>query len=68
MRKVTLEMTEEDKYNTIKKLVEVDGNKQRAANHLGCTVRHINRMIKDIKKREKNSFLVVINVKNQYIR
>lgn len=56
MRKVTLEMTEEDKYNTIKKLVEIDGNKQRAAIHLGCTVRHINRMIKGYKEMGKEFF------------
>ncbi len=56
MRKVILEMTEEDKYNTIKKLVDADGNKQRAANHLGCTVRHINRMIKGYKEKGKEFF------------
>lgn len=57
MRKVILEMNEEEKYITIKKLVETDGNKQRAAIHLGCTVRHINRMIKGYK--EKNSLYMV---------
>lgn len=57
MRKVTLEMTEEDKYITIKKLVETDGNKQRAAIHLGCTVRHINRMIKGYKEKGKEFFV-----------
>lgn len=45
MRKVNLNMTEEEKYTTIKKLVETDGNKKRAALTLGCTVRHVNRMI-----------------------
>ena len=57
MRKVTLEMTEEEKYITIKKLVETDGNKQRAAIHLGCTVRHINRMIKGYKEKGKEFFV-----------
>ena len=57
MRKVTLEMTEEDKYVTIKKLVEADGNKQRAAIHLSCTVRHINRMIKGYKEKGKEFFV-----------
>lgn len=56
MRKVSLEMTEEEKYITIKKLVETDGNKQRAAIHLGCTVRHINRMIKGYKEKGKEFF------------
>lgn len=57
MRKVTLEMTEEDKYLTIKKLVETDGSKQRAAIHLGCTVRHVNRMIKGYKEKGKEFFV-----------
>lgn len=56
MRKVTLEVTEEDKYITIKRLVETDGNKQRAANHLDCTIRHINRMIKGYKEKGKEFF------------
>src|SRR5690554_2792801 len=57
MRKVKLEMTEEDKYITIKKLVETDGNKQRAAIHLDCTVRHINRMIKGYREKGKEFFV-----------
>ncbi|WP_312813696.1 hypothetical protein [Sedimentibacter sp.] len=57
MRKVKLEMTEEDKYITIKKLVETDGNKQRAAIHLDCTVRHINRMIKGYREKGKEFFI-----------
>lgn len=31
MRKVELNMTEQEKYETIKKLVETKGNKKRAA-------------------------------------
>lgn len=57
MRKVILKMDEEEKYKTIKKLVETDGNKQRAAIHLGCTVRHINRMIKGYKEKGKGFFV-----------
>ena len=38
-------MNENEKYETIKKLVESGGNKQRAAIQLHCTVRHINRMV-----------------------
>lgn len=41
MRKVVLTMNEQKKYETIKKLVETNGNKQRAAVKLGCTVRTI---------------------------
>ena len=42
MRKVELRMNEENKYKIIKKLVETNGNKKRAATRLGCTVRTIN--------------------------
>ena len=45
MRKVELRMNEEYKYKIIKKLVETDGNKKRAASKLGCTVRTVNRRI-----------------------
>lgn len=45
MRKVELRMNEEYKYKTIKKLVETNGNKKRAALKLGCSVRNINRLI-----------------------
>ena len=45
MGKVELRMNEEKKYNVIKKLVETNGNKKRAAIELGVTVRQINRMI-----------------------
>lgn len=37
-------MREEEKYLVIKKLIETDGNKKRAALTLGCMVRHINWM------------------------
>ena len=45
MRKVVLTLKELDKYNTIKKLVETNGNKKRAATHLNISVRQINRLI-----------------------
>lgn len=38
-------MTEQNKYEIIKKLVETNGNKNRAALKIGCTKRHINRLI-----------------------
>lgn len=56
MRKVELNMTEEFKYNVIKKLVETNGNKNSAALKLGCTRRNINRMIKGYRKRGKAFF------------
>ena len=45
MRKVVLTLKEPDKYNTIKKLVETNGNKKRAATHLNISVRQVNRLI-----------------------
>lgn len=57
MRKVILSMRENDKYLTIKKLVETNGNKKRAAMHLGCSERHINRMINGYKDKGKEFFI-----------
>lgn len=57
MRKVNLTMKEMDKYEVIKKLVETNGNKQRAAIALECSVRHINRMIKGYKAQGKEFFV-----------
>jgi len=50
-------MNEEQKYKTIKKLVETQGNKKRAALTLGCTTRHINRMIKGYHEKGKAFFV-----------
>ena len=49
-------MNEQEKYSVIKKLVETDGNKKRAAVKLNCTVRHINRLINAYKKNGKKAF------------
>ena len=46
IRKVELSMDEQKKYEVIKSLADHPApNKQRAALTLGCTVRHINRML-----------------------
>jgi len=50
-------MEENDKYTTIKKLVEINGSKERAAIHLNCTIRHVNRMIKGYKEKGKEYFV-----------
>lgn len=57
MRKVELNMTEQDKYETIKKLVETNGNKKRAAMKLECSIRHINRMVKGYLSEGKEYFV-----------
>lgn len=57
MRKVELRMKEQVKYETIKKLVETNGNKKRAAVKLKCTVRNINRLIAGYKLEGKEFFV-----------
>ena len=57
IRKVNLSMDEQKKYEVIKKLVDEHANKQRAAITLGCTVRHINRMICGYKAHGKEYFI-----------
>ena len=57
MRKVELKMNEELKYQTIKKLVETNGNKKRASIKLQCTVRSIDRMIAGYKEKGKEFFI-----------
>lgn len=45
MRKVTLTMKRETQYEIIKSLVEHSGNKKSAAIRIGCSLRHVNRLI-----------------------
>lgn len=56
MRKVELNMTENFKYEVIKKLVETNGNKNAASLRLNCTRRTINRMIKGYREQGKTFF------------
>ena len=53
MKKVELRMNEQNKYEIIKKLVETNGNKKRAATRLGCTVRTINNLSLNTRNRER---------------
>ncbi len=57
MRKVVLTLKEQEKYKTIKKLVETNGNKKRAATHLKLTVRQIDRLIAGYKTFGKEFFV-----------
>lgn len=57
MRKVELRLNEEEKFTTIKKLVETNGNKEAAAIRLGCSRRHIDRMIRGYREQGKAFFL-----------
>lgn len=45
MRKVVLTLKENQKYEVIKKLIETNGNKERARIKLGLSIRQINRLI-----------------------
>lgn len=50
-------MNEQVKYEVIKSLVDHDGNKKAAALKLGCTTRHINRLIQKYKEIGKAAFI-----------
>lgn len=56
MRKVILRMKEQEKYEIIKELVDHNGNKLRAAEKLGLSIRQINRLIKKYKEMGKSRF------------
>lgn len=56
MKKVELNMNAQEKYEIIK-ATDQNGNKLRAAIKLGCTVRHINRLIKKYHKEGKAAFI-----------
>ena len=61
IRKVELSMDEQKKYEVIKSLADHPApNKQRAALTLGCTVRHINRMLKGYKEHGKAYFMKLV--------
>ena len=58
IRKVDLSMNEQKKYEVIKSLSDhTNPNKQRAAITLGCTVRHVNRMLNGYKEHGKEYFI-----------
>ena len=54
MRKVNLRMKEQNKYEVIKELVDHNGNKNRAKEKLGLSIRQINRLIKIYKEKGKS--------------
>ena len=49
-------MNEQHKYDIIKSLVDHNGNKKAAAVKLGCTERHVNRLIHYYKQSGKQAF------------
>ena len=57
IRKVELRMNEQEKYEIIKKLVDVNRNKLRAAQKLNLSIRQVNRLIKGYKEEGKAFFI-----------
>ncbi len=57
IRKVLLTMDENQKYEVIKKLVDTNGNKKTAALKIGCSDRHIYRLIKGYQEQGKSFFI-----------
>lgn len=57
MRKVELNLKEHQQYTVIKKCVETNGNKKRAAIVLNCSLRHVNRLIRKFKEKGKEAFV-----------
>lgn len=57
MKEVKLRMSEQEKYDVIKDLVDHNGNKKRAAVKLGITVRQVNRLIIKYKEKGKSAFV-----------
>lgn len=57
IRKVELRMEEQQKYDVIKKLVDTNGNKDRAALTLGISRRQVNRLIAAYKEKGKAAFV-----------
>ena len=56
MKEVVLTMKEQRKFDLIKSLVDHDGNKNRVAKALGCTLRTVNRLIAGYKTEGKAFF------------
>ena len=57
MRKVELRMNEQLKYETIKELVDHNGNKNRASEKLGLSRRQVDRLIIKYKENGKSAFV-----------
>ena len=57
MRKVNLRMNELYKYESIKELIDHDGNKKRVSKKLGISSRQVNRLINIYKEKGKSGFI-----------
>ena len=57
MRKVLLSMEAQEKYEIIKRLLEGHITKTAAAVKIGCTVRHVRRLLTTYQQKGKSGFL-----------
>ena len=57
MKEVKLRMKEQNKYEIIKELVDHNGNKNRAKEKLGLSIRQVNRLINIYKEKGKPGFV-----------
>ena len=57
MKEVKLRMKEQNKYEIIKELVDHNGNKNRAKEKLGLSIRQVNRLINTYKEKGKPGFV-----------
>lgn len=57
MRRVELNMKEQNIYQIVKRLVDTNGNKKKAAIRLGCSIRYVDILIKKYKTEGKAGFI-----------
>ena len=57
MKKIILRENEQIKYDLIKKLNDSNGNKERAAVKLNCSLRNVNRLLKGYREFGKEFFI-----------
>ena len=65
MRKVELRMNEQEKYETIKYVVEHNGSKKRASIKLGISIRQVNRLIIIYKEKVKLALFTATELVSQ---
>lgn len=66
IRKVYLTMDENQKYEIIKKLIENNGNKENASLRIGCSRRHINRMIQGYQTLSSPMGIIAISLPQRF--
>ena len=68
MRKVELSLKEKQKYEIIKKLIETNGNKERARIKLGLkSIRQVNRLIAGYKDFGKGFYCTTIKKQAEFM-